>query len=179
MDEELISIIPRLRAYARSLAGAGAHGDDLVQDCLERALRYRIQFVPGSSLRAWVFRIMRNKYVDDRRAGRWTIEDVDGEHAQMQVSLPEQHWRAEYADLLGAVQALDEPSRDAILLVLGAGLTHVEAAEVCQCPLGTLKSRIRRGRVRLISMGVIEDNSLTQGAINSSPGCEITNFEEA
>ena len=159
MEEELVSIIPPLRAFARSLTGSAAHADDLVQDCLERALRYRAQFVIGSSLRAWVFRIMRNRHVDNRRASWWVVEDVDGEHAGMQVSLPEQHWRMEYADLLGAVQALDAPSRDAILLVLGAGLTQEEAAEVCDCPLGTLKSRIRRGRARLLSMGLIDENS--------------------
>lgn len=157
MDDELVSIIPALRAYARSLTGRGARADDLVQDSLERALRHRRQFVPGSSLRAWVFRIMRNKFVDDLRSGRWEVEDSDDACAARQVSLPEQHWRAEYGDLLAALHGLGEASRDAILLVLGAGLTHEEAAEVCDCPLGTLKSRVRRGREQLISMGLVSD----------------------
>ena len=155
MEDELVSIIPPLRAYARSLTKSGVRADDLVQDSLERALRYRHQFIPGSSLRAWVFRIMRNKFADDLRAGRWVVEDIDGERAATQVSSPEQQWRAEYADLLTAVHALGEGARDAILLVLGAGLTHEEAAEVCDCPLGTLKSRVRRARAQLISMGVV------------------------
>ena len=162
MEEELVSIIPPLRAFARSLTGSGVHADDLVQDCLERALTYRSQFTSGSSLRAWAFRIMRNKFIDDRRASRWVVEDIDGGHAAMQVSFPEQHWRAEYTDLHCAVQALDAPTRDAILLVFEAGLTHEEAAKACQCPLGTLKSRVRRGRARLVSMGLIDgDNSRT------------------
>ncbi len=126
--------------------------DDLVQDTLERALRYRDHFVPGSSLRAWVFRILRNKFRDDLRADRRLVEDIDGENAARLVSAPEQLWRLQYTDLLAAIELLAPESREAIVLVMGAGLTHQEAAIACGCPLGTLKSRIRRARAQLIDV---------------------------
>jgi RNA polymerase sigma-70 factor (ECF subfamily) len=151
IERNLVEIIPAMRAYARVLCRSSVRADDLVQDALERALRHREQFIPGSSLKAWVFKILKNKFTDDLRASRHLVQDVGGENATRLVSLPDQLWRLQYADLLRAVGVLSLETQQAVLLTMGAGLTHEEAAVVCGCPLGTLKSRIRRARSHLLA----------------------------
>ncbi len=152
VEDEIVSIIPHLRAYARLLTGSRPHADDLVQDALERAWRHRARFVAGTNLKAWVYRILRNKFTDDHRNGRFLVQDVDGEGAARLVSPADQIWRLQYADMLAAIQALPEHSRQSVLLVVAAGLTHEEAAAICNCPLGTLKSRVRRARAQLLDL---------------------------
>jgi RNA polymerase sigma-70 factor (ECF subfamily) len=156
LAEEIVKAIPALRLYATFLTRSTPRADDLVQDTLERALRHRASFQDGSNVKAWLFSILRNRFTDDFRRGRRMVEDVDGEAAARMVSPADQHWRLQYADLLKAIDAMPPATRDALVLVMGAGLSHEAAASILGCPLGTLKSRVRRARSHLLTLVEID-----------------------
>lgn len=142
-------MIPRLRSYAMALSRSGVEADDLVQETVLKALRARDRFEPGSNLVAWLFKILRNTFYNDAASRRRTVQDVDGRHAGAVVAVPEQEWRLRYEEMLQALTALRPHHRDALLLVVGAGLSYEAAAEVVGCPIGTMKSRVRRARDHL------------------------------
>ena len=157
MDSEqfralLLAELPALRAYALVVARTRGDADDLAQDTVERAWRFQHSFKPGTRIRSWLFTICRNAFYDRGRKGRNTVEDVDGEHAAALVFAADQEWRAEYAEMLDALAELSPASRHALLLVLGLGLSYEEAAMVCECPVTTVKSRVSRGRLRLVEI---------------------------
>ncbi len=147
--DELVVLLPRLRAYAVGLLGRTAEADDLVQDTFVRAMRYRQGYTPGSNLRAWLFTILRNEFLNQARSGRSTVQDVDGKFAGELVSEAQQEWCLAYAELLAAIELLSPATREALLLVTAAGCTYEEAAASCGCAVGTVKSRVNRARAQL------------------------------
>lgn len=147
-QHELLQLAPVVRAYALIITRRGADADDLAQDTLEKAWRAQAQYEAGSSMKAWLFTIMRNSHHNDWRRNRRVVEDPDGGHASQLRTEPSQGWRMEFRDVLEAVNRLDPASRDALLLVT-AGLSYEETASVCQSPLRTVQSRVRRARQRL------------------------------
>ena len=157
--DEFVGLIPSLRAYARVLAKSATYADDLVQDALERAWRNRELFQTDSNLKGWLFRILRNRFLDEFRRQRNVVQDVDGAHAAYLVSPAEQYWRLQYLDLINAIDKMSPEVRDALLLVMGLGFTHDEAAAVLDCPLGTLKSRVRRARAQLSDLVEVPNHS--------------------
>ena len=108
-------------------------------------------FESGNSLKGWLFRIARNRFIDGYRTRGFTIQDVDGKNAHRLLMLPNQDWCVQYADLLTDINRLPLAAREAVLLVMIGGLTHEEAAGVLGWPLGSLKSRIRRSREQLLA----------------------------
>lgn len=144
--DEVIALIPHLRAYARAITRNTTDADDLVQDALMRAWRYRSGYAPGTNLKAWLFRILRNELVNQLRARRATVEDVGGKFAAALVTPAAQDWHVTYSELLRALDLLSEETREAVLLVAAAGLTYEEAAVACGCATGTMKSRVNRAR---------------------------------
>jgi RNA polymerase sigma-70 factor (ECF subfamily) len=161
--DEFVDLIPSLRAYARVLAKSATYADDLVQDTLERAWRNRELFHTDSNLRSWLFRILRNRFTDEFRRHRNVVQDVNGAYAAYLVSPAEQYWRLQSLDLIDAINKMSPDVRDALLLVIGLGFTHDEAAAVLDCPLGTLKSRVRRARVQLSDL--VEAPNQPSGAL--------------
>ncbi len=148
-QRELIDLAPVLRAYALIVTRQSkCDADDLVQDTLEKAWRARAQFQPGTSMKAWLFTILRNSQYNEWRRSRRIVEDPNGDHAASLRSEAAQGWRVEFADVLVVVDQLDPDSRQALLLVT-AGLSYEETALVCGCPLRTVQSRVRRARQRL------------------------------
>ncbi|MGE7417659.1 sigma-70 family RNA polymerase sigma factor [Methylobacterium tarhaniae] len=147
---ELVGAVPRLRRYALSLTHHGADADDLVQHTLLKAWEHRRQFVPGSSLPAWLFAILRNGFFNGRRKYRLEVADPDGTHAAGLASAAEQEHRATLHDLQGALDRLEPAQREALLLIAVEGLSYEAAAEVIGCPPGTVKSRVSRARDRLV-----------------------------
>ncbi len=145
-EDDIVALIPRLNAYALGLSKSRHAADDLVQDVLERAWRNRQHFDAGSSLTGWLFRILRNRFIDVHRGSKPLTEDIDGRHAAKLASAPAQHWTLQYDELISVVDQLPSKMREAFYLVMISGLTHEEAAAVLDVPLGTLKSWIRRGR---------------------------------
>lgn len=148
-QRELIDHTPVLRAYALIYCRRSGDADDLLQDTLEKAWRARDQFQPGTSMKAWLFTILRNGVYNEWRRSRRIVEDPNGDYAATLHAEAGQGWRAEFVDVLNAMGELDSESRESLLLIT-AGLSYEEAALVCGCPLRTLQSRVRRARQRLV-----------------------------
>ena len=148
----LLSAIPDLRAFAFSLCGNRDQRDDLVQDTLLSAWSHISDFREGTNMVAWLFTILRNRFINDVRKRRHWVEDVDGRHAANVTVVPEQDGWAISVDLGHALARLPLHQREAVILVGAAGLTNENAASVCGCRIGTIKSRVNRGRVRLAEL---------------------------
>jgi RNA polymerase sigma factor (sigma-70 family) len=154
-ERELLTLLPRLRRFARALARDAADADDLVQAALERALRARHQWAPGTRLDAWMMRIVRNCWIDEARSrarrARTFVPEEEGEmvgseaHREIEV-------RAELHAVDKAMSSLSPEQREVIALVLVEGLAYREAADLLDIPIGTLTSRLTRGRQALAQM---------------------------
>jgi RNA polymerase sigma-70 factor, ECF subfamily len=149
VQNQLVALLPRLRRFARSLTRHQADADDLVQTALERALRRLEQWRAGSRLDSWMFGIIHNAWIDEvrarRRGDRVMMAQEAGEHvADAASEAPIQR-----LSLQAAFEQLEEEQREAVLLVLVEGLSYKEAAGVLNVPMGTVSSRIARGRERL------------------------------
>jgi len=146
---EMTASLPALRNFARSLSRQRDMADDLVQETMVRAWSSRHTFLPGSKFRPWLFTILRNQFYNAvRKQGRlvaWEPEAAE----RLLVQAPDQEQRLHVADLEGALQQLPPGQRDMLLLIAGAGLSYEEAAEASDCKLGTVKSRINRGRAAM------------------------------
>ena len=156
MDEYqrgLIELLPRLRRLARAFAGNPADADDLVQISVERALARRDQWRDGTRLDSWVFRIMKNAWIDEtrgrRRSGRIFVADDEGRDVADRTT-PAMETRLAAIEAERALLALPQDQRLAVALVLVDGLSYREAADVLDVPMGTLTSRLVRGRTALM-----------------------------
>jgi RNA polymerase sigma-70 factor (ECF subfamily) len=146
----IVALLPRLRAFARSLAGTRDGADDLVQATCERALRASESFAPGTRLDAWLFRIMRNRWIDEHRAARPQLSLDDPELAPA-LELEAQpgadaELRLRLVEVRDAMGRLPEAQRSVLVLVCVQGLSYREAAEVLEVPVGTVMSRLARAR---------------------------------
>ena len=147
---DLATHIPRLRRYARALVGDINQADDLVQDTLERALQKFSLWQRGSNLRAWLFTIMHNTFVNQIRAGRLRTLSMSEESGQMEIDVaPGQEQQIQIRDLVSALKQLPEDFREVVLLVGLEQLSYEEAARVLGIPKGTVMSRLARGREKL------------------------------
>ena len=160
-DRDFVQHIPRLRRYARALTGDRGRADDLVQDTLERALVKFHLWQPGSDLRAWMFTIMHNVYVNQVRANASAVvTSLDDEAAQPAIRASQSD-RLEVLDLQVALLRLPEEQREILLLVGLDQVTYEEAAGVLGIPIGTVMSRLSRARERLRGL-------LTGGGVHSA-----------
>ena len=157
--DDVVGLIPALRAFAWSLSHNGSDADDLVQDTLIKAWTNRDKFEPGTNLRAWLFTILRNTYYTSVLRRRREVRDETGEYASTLKSPPTQDWSVAMRSLQAALQQLPDEHREALILVGAAGLSYEEAAEICGCALGTIKSRVNRARARLLKIMDAEDAS--------------------
>src|ERR1051326_1885211 len=149
---DLLSLIPFLRAFARSLCGNQETADDLAQETLVKAWQARDMFAPGTNLKAWLFTILRNQFYSDRRRA-WRQAPWDQEAAErIPGSAGEQSWAAELSDTARAVTCLSDEQREALILVGAGGFSYEDAARICNCAVGTVKSRVARARKSLISI---------------------------
>ncbi len=146
----LLSELPALRAFALSLAGAEDRADDLVQDTLVKAWANASSFAEGTNMRAWLFTIMRNTFFSQYRKARREVQDVDGEAAARLVAMPNQLAHLDLADFRAHLDRLPADQREALILIGASGFSYEEAAEICGCAVGTIKSRVNRARQRLM-----------------------------
>jgi RNA polymerase sigma-70 factor (ECF subfamily) len=155
--------IPRLRRYARALTRDVTAADDLVQDCLARALSKVHLWQEGTDLRAWLFTILHNQYVNHvRRAVREGTAVGLSESEPSLTSQPNQNKRLELRDLERAIAKLPEEQRAVLLLVGLEGMRYEEVAVVLDVPVGTIRSRLSRGREMLRQlMGMVEEEGVT------------------
>jgi RNA polymerase sigma-70 factor (ECF subfamily) len=146
----LVESIPHLRAFARSLTRNREQADDLVHDAAVRALTAESQFSPGTNFRAWIFTILRNLYYNrwrEHRIRSALLADPVLAHEQLG---PPQEAILEVRDFKRAFWQLGQEQREALILVGASGMSYEEAAAICQCPVGTVKSRVSRARQQLI-----------------------------
>jgi RNA polymerase sigma-70 factor, ECF subfamily len=153
----MIELIPFLRAFARSLCGNQEMADDLAQETLVKAWQARNMFTPGTNLKAWLFTILRNQFYSDRRRA-WRQAPWDQDAAErIPGSTAEQSWAAELSDTARALRSLTDEQREALILVGAGGFSYEDAAAICHCAVGTVKSRVARARKTLISLLEGED----------------------
>lgn len=157
LRNDLLAAVPRLRAFAMSFTSNRDRADDLVQDALLRAVANIHRFEPGTNLDAWLFTILRNLFHSEYRKHRREVEDAHGSFAARLSAPPEQEARLDFADFQNALAQVPLDQREALLLVGAQGLSYEEAAEVCGCAVGTVKSRVNRARVRLVQILSLED----------------------
>lgn len=150
--QKVAELLPRLRRFARTLAWVREDADDLVQIAVERALRAQSQWQPGTRLDAWLLRIMKNAWIDDIRARTREHEVLAPEEAGEHVGASETPALIARLSVQTAMAKLPEEQRLAVSLVLVEGLAYKEAAEVLEVPIGTLTSRLARGREALHRM---------------------------
>jgi RNA polymerase sigma-70 factor (ECF subfamily) len=155
--DSVVQLIPALRAFAWSLSHNSSDADDLVQDTLIKAWTNRDKFEPGTNLRAWLFTILRNTYYTAAVRKRREVRDETGKYAATLSTGPTQDWSLAIRSLQTALAQLPDEHREALILVGAAGLTYEEAAEVCGCALGTIKSRVNRARARLLKLMEADD----------------------
>lgn len=147
--QELTELIPHLRAFARSLCGNATLADDVAQDAMLKAWKARDKFKPGSNLKAWTFTILRNQFYSIKRRS-WRATSLDQEVAEQTIMAnSDQEKVVQLNELRRGLDSLKDDQREAIILVGASGLTYEEAAEICDCAVGTIKSRVSRARKNL------------------------------
>jgi RNA polymerase sigma-70 factor, ECF subfamily len=150
--DELLALIPSLRSFARGLCGGRDMADDLAQDAMMRGWAARSSFTPGTNFRAWMFMILRNQfYTTIRKNSRMTSWDPEVAE-RILVEAPAQQHAIHLADVSKALQKLPAEQREVLLLIGANGLSYEEAAEIIGCAMGTVKSRLARGRKALAEL---------------------------
>ena len=157
-EKDLLACVPHLRAFAWFLARNRERADDLVQDTIVRALAAATQFQAGTNLKGWMFTILRNLHYNEVRKNRIQTQSLDDPLAYEPAVLPNQVASLEFGDFRRAFWQLADDRREALILIGASGLSYEEAAKVCDCPKGTIKSRVSRARRELLQ--ILEDGLL-------------------
>lgn len=155
--DELIGHLPAMRAFAMSLTHNSAAADDLVQDAVVKAWGNFDKFQPGTNLRAWLFTILRNTYYSLYRKRRREVEDPDGKMAGQMSEKPAHDGHLAMTDFRAAFAQLTVEQREVLILVGAEGFSYEEAAEMCGCAVGTVKSRTNRARKQLAELMHLDD----------------------
>ncbi|MGE0666760.1 MAG: sigma-70 family RNA polymerase sigma factor [Sphingomonadales bacterium] len=148
-ERHLRDMIPHLRAFARSLSGSADRADDLVQDALFNAWRARERFRPGTNFKAWMFVIVRNLFLSGVRRARFSGNWDEASAERSLSTAPSQDHHLALEDVRRALLELTPSRRDALILVGAGGFSYEETAELCGCPVGTIKSRVARARTEM------------------------------
>ena len=144
--KELVALIPHLRAFARTLAGEPAAADDLAQDAMMKAWDARASFQMGTNMKAWTFMILRNQFYSEKRRS-WRQSQLDQEAAERTlVAVDDPESPLALDELRLGLGMLPAEQREALILVGAGGFAYEEAAEICNCAVGTVKSRVSRAR---------------------------------
>lgn len=154
-EEELIELLPRLRRFARGLTREVSDADDLCQAAVERALKSRDQWQRGTRLDSWMYRITRNLWIDNRRAAHRRGAHTPIDDAILQVAgegAAEVEAGALRDDVGGAMARLPDEQREVVMLVLVEGYAYREVADILGVPIGTVTSRLARGRDALMHL---------------------------
>ena len=156
--DEIVEHLPALRAFAMSLTRNSAIADDMVQDSIEKAWVNIDRFTPGTNMRAWLFTILRNTYYSNRRKAKREVADPEGVFVAKMSEKPAHDGRLQMAEFRRAFALLPDEQREALTLVGAGGFSYEEAAEMCGCAVGTVKSRANRARKRLAGLLHLDEN---------------------
>jgi RNA polymerase sigma-70 factor (ECF subfamily) len=171
---QVLAALPNLRAFAISLTNSGTEADDLIQETLVRAWGNLDRFEAGTNMNAWLFTILRNNYHSQYRRRRREVEDIDDLYSSRVPVRPDQGSRLEMEELWRALGQLSPNHREVLLLIGAEGLSYAETARICDCTVGTVKSRVSRARERLAQLMCIDDpkeigpDRLTSAALQSA-----------
>ena len=164
---ELTAVIPHLRAFGRSLSGSRDLADELVQETLMKAWAARMRFQAGTNMRAWTFIILRNHFLSQMRRSRFKGEWDELVADRLLSAAAGQDKQVELGDLQRALLQLPQSQREALILVGAGGFAYEEAAEICGVAVGTIKSRVARGRTAL-------EQIMEEGALPSRRGQPVS-----
>lgn len=154
-DHELTVLLPRLRRFAHALSRSPADADDLTQATAERILRSRHQWEPGTRFEAWAFRIMRNLWIDMARSMTRLEKHLAPEQAAMSIGhdpTEQLEARSELMMLMAALARLPDEQREVVALVAIEGMGYAEVGRLLDLPLGTVSTRVMRGRQALLAI---------------------------
>jgi len=146
---ELLATLPSLRAFAVSLSGRHDKADDLVQDTVMKAWAKQESFELGTNIKAWLFTILRNEFYSQMRKRGREVQDTDGAFTERMAVHPSQYGIVDLNDFRKALDKLPDDQREAVILIGASGFSYEEAAEICHCAVGTMKSRVSRARTKL------------------------------
>lgn len=152
LRQQIVQLLPNLRAFARTLTNNHAQADDLVQETVVKALANLGRFQEGTNLNAWLFTILRNTYYSELRKRRREVEDPDDIHAGSRSVAPDQIDALQLKEFRAALARLPDEQREALILVGASGFAYEEAAAICGVAVGTIKSRVNRARRRLAQL---------------------------
>ncbi|WDR04999.1 RNA polymerase sigma factor [Devosia rhodophyticola] len=146
---EMLATLPSLRAFAVSLTGKHDKADDLVQDTVMKAWAKQSSFEMGTNIKAWLFTILRNEFYSQMRKRGREIQDSDGAFTERLSVHPAQYGAMDMQDFKNALSQLPDDQREAIILIGASGFSYEDSAAICECAVGTMKSRVSRARIRL------------------------------
>lgn len=149
--DEVVSLIPALRAFARTFYHDPSDADDLVQETLTKALAKIEQFQPGTNMKSWLFTIMRNTFCTRIKVSNREAPAAADCASSRPAADPTQEWSLRGKEIRDAVARLPDEQREVLVLIGVLGVSYEETAEICGCAMGTVKSRLHRARLRLLS----------------------------
>ena len=163
--KELVQLIPHLRAFARTLTGDPTAADDLAQDAMMKAWDARASFQLGTNMKAWTFMILRNQFYSEKRRS-WRQSQLDQEAAERTlVAVDDPEAPVALDELRQGLAMLPPEQREALILVGAGGFAYEEAADICGCAVGTVKSRVSRARKAL--QAILEDGSYDRDGLSA------------
>ena len=163
--KELVALIPHLRAFARTLTGDATAADDLAQDAMMKAWDARASFQMGTNMKAWTFMILRNQFYSEKRRS-WRQSQLDQEAAERTlVAVDDPEAPVALDELRQGLAMLPPEQREALILVGAGGFAYEEAADICGCAVGTVKSRVSRARKAL--QAILEDGSYDRDGLSA------------
>jgi RNA polymerase sigma-70 factor (ECF subfamily) len=161
LQSAMLAAVPEMRAFAVSLCHRRDRADDLVQETLLRALTNIQSFKAGTNMTAWLFTILRNNFINECRKSRREVSDANEHFLAVMTSQPDQEAHIQLDEFRHALAQLPQDQREALVLVGGAGMSYEQAAKICHCAVGTVKSRTFRARARLVEiMGLASPQDL-------------------
>lgn len=172
---ELLSVLPALRAFAVSLCGQRDRADDLMQDAIMKAWAKQDSFELGTNIKAWLFTILRNEFYSQMRKKGREVQDSDGVFTENIAIHPAQYGSLDLQDFKKALDVLPSDQKEAIILIGASGFSYEDAAEICGCAVGTIKSRVSRARNRLQGLLGVNGES-DYGPDASSAGATMRSF---
>jgi RNA polymerase sigma-70 factor (ECF subfamily) len=152
VTDDMVALVPQLHTFARSLCRDGVRADDLVQEALARAFNNIERFKPGTNLKAWLFTIVRNEHYSQLRRRKFEAQGIDTDLLPEPSVGPDHDGKLELRDLTRALASLSPGQRHALILVSVSGFSYEEAAAICGCAVGTIKSRVARSRETLLEL---------------------------
>ena len=171
LQSALLDVLPHLRAFARSLTRNRDQADDLVNDAIVRAISASQQFTPGTNFKAWIFTILRNLFYNEGRKRHSKFSSLDDLTVNEPSISASQEASLEFCDFRRAFWQLTDDHREVLILVGASGLSYEEAAEVCNCAVGTIKSRVSRARNELVRL--LAGDSLKMSRTESAAMAEL------